>query len=110
MGTIVYSNLVDLLLREGDKTKGEIISESINHFGFPEKGLDFKIDAALTLKQISGYVIKNENGKYSLSVEGIDKMIKERKEFLEYLSKAPKDYFNERPHIKKLKQALESEE
>ena len=57
MGTIVYSNLVDLLLEEGEKTKEDIVKESIERFGFPEEDLSINIEMDLILKKLNKKIL-----------------------------------------------------
>ncbi|MBA7600715.1 hypothetical protein ES703_07774 [subsurface metagenome] len=104
MGTIVYGNLCELLLEEGDKTKEKIINEAINRFGFPDNSrLSFGIELQLSIGEKTGFFSKEES-KYSLlrynNISG-------RRNFLEILNRANENYFKERPWIKKLKIALE---
>jgi len=103
MGTIVYSNLVELLLEEGDKTEKEIINETIKRFEIPEEQI-IKIKLQLDISQ--DYFQKQKNGKYHL-LKRIEDGIFGRKVFLETLNKAPAEYLKERPWIQKLKEALE---
>jgi len=106
MGTIVYSNIVELLLEEGDKTKEEICQEAIKRFEFPEENLSGNIGFDLLVKEKTGYVFKNKEEKYHLLSLYNDSIIG-RTKFLEILGDVPENYLKERPHIKKLKQALE---
>src|SRR3989344_3925773 len=103
MGTIVYSNLVDLLLEEGEKTKEDIVKESIERFGFPEEDLSINIEMDLILKKLNNYVLEGEDGKYCLLKLTDTEYIK-RTAFVNCLNKASDKYFNTLPHIKKLKQ------
>lgn len=105
MGTIVYSNLVELLLDERDKSKEEIIEEAIKRFGFPDENkLIFEVGMQLIIGK--DYFKKLGNGKYHMVEypEGITN----RESFLELLNRvSDENYFEQRPHIKKLKEALE---
>lgn len=107
MGTIVYQNLVELLLEEGDKSKEEIVKEAIERFGFPdEKELNLQVSMQLIIGR--DYFKKLENGKYNM-VEYPEVMVN-RKKFLELFKDEdlPMDYFEQRPWILKLKSALEN--
>ncbi len=105
MGTIVYGNLVELLLEEGDKTKEEIINESVNRFGFKEDRLSFEVGLQLDMKEKTGFFYKDGNGKYYLLK--YNDGVFGRKSFLETLDKASEEYFKVNPSLKKLKEALE---
>jgi hypothetical protein len=88
-----------LLLEEGRKSEQEIINESINRFGFPDKeklGMEIRIQLLINKE----YFNRDEDGKYSLSSDYKD--IDDR----EYLLDILKDYPKEKS-MGKLKEALE---
>ena len=106
MGSIVYRNLIELLLEGCAKTKDKLSEEAISQFGFPDKSsLSLEIGLQLTIGEKTGFFLKGEDKKYSLLryCGGI----LSRKNFLETVSRANENYFEERPWIKKLKIALE---
>ncbi|MFH1365768.1 MAG: hypothetical protein ABIH28_04235 [archaeon] len=106
MGTIVYRNLIELLLEERAKTKEEIIDEAINRFGFPDNSnLSFGVGLQLTIGEKTRFFFRREDEKYSLL--RYDDGTSGRKNFLKTLNKADENYFKERPWIKKLKIVLE---
>lgn len=71
MGTIVYYNLVELLLEEESKTEGEIVKEAIERFGFPdEEKLKCEIGLQLLMKEKSRFVSKSRDGRYHLLKRG----------------------------------------
>lgn len=103
MGTIVYGNLVELLLEEGDKSEAEIVNEAVNRFGFERENVDGKIMVALAL--MKRYNIEElPDGKYHLKFVN-DSEIIGRGAFLNLLNKTSEKYLA--PHILKLKKALE---
>ena len=105
MEAIVYSNLVELLLQETDRTQSEIINYAIREFGFPEESsLDIKMQ--LLAKEKKGYIEK-QGDKYHQTKQVEESSSLGRKTYLETLDNAPKHYFESRPYIKKLKEALE---
>ncbi|MBU2562657.1 MAG: hypothetical protein KKF68_03280 [Nanoarchaeota archaeon] len=108
MGTIVYKNLIEFLLEEGDKTKEEIIKEAANRFEFDKEALDFNIGLGLTMGERSGFYSKDEKGMYHLLKH--NEGILSRRKFLESLNKATPQYLEQRPWIVKLKTALEEDE
>jgi len=106
MGTIVYSNLIELLLEEKDKSEKEILDDAINRFGFSGKNLTGEIKMQLLINEKCGYYKKLDDGKYRLIMNN-NCHITGRENFLRILKDAPENYINERPHLKKLKEVLE---
>lgn len=105
MGTVVYCNLVELLLEEGDKTKEEIINQSLERFGFSKDKLSFEVGLQLTMGEKTGFFSRDKDGKYHL-LKYHDGMFG-REHFLGTLNESDEEYFRRNPSIKKLKQALE---
>ena len=107
MEKIIYSNMIDLLLEYGSKTKEEIVDAAIERFGFPRKELEHNVAPLLTSKMTAGYIEKyKDDSKYHLLDIDFDS-ITGRKAFVEFLSKAPDKYFEDKQHMKRLKQAFE---
>lgn len=107
MGTIVYSNLVELLLEEGDKTKEEIIKEGISRFDFPDNHkISFEVTLQLEIRERIGMLSKDKNEKYHL----LKKLESNRKNFLEVLRGSSEHYLERLPYMRKLKTALEEAE
>jgi len=106
MGTVVYQNLVEFLLEEGDKTEEEIVEEAMKRFEFPNKD---ELTHEVRMQFIMGkdFFQKLENEKYRL-LKLDNSPITGRKAFLELLNNSPEGYFDTRPHIKKLYDALEN--
>lgn len=107
MEKIIYSNLIDLLLEYGNKTKEEIIESAIERFGFSRDALEMSIGVELALKEECGEIEKyKDDGKYHLLDIDFDSATG-RKAFIEFLSKSPEEYLKDNPHMKKLKHAFE---
>lgn len=102
MGTIVYSSLIDYLLAKGPKSSEELIKGAVEEFGFVAENIGMKI--RLQLKYHAHRFKLSPEGKYTL----LKKDEWSKKHLLEMWSKAPEQYFKDRPACKKLKEALES--
>ena len=99
METIVYSNLIDLLLEYGNKTEEEIVKDAIERFGFPIQKLKQNIASLLASKESEGYIEKyKDDGKYHLLDMDLDSE-KGRMPFMRLLSETTAEDFNEKPYL-----------
>ncbi|MEK6757648.1 MAG: hypothetical protein AABX88_00830 [Nanoarchaeota archaeon] len=106
MGTIVYTNLVELLLEDGNKTEYEMVEEAVKTFGFEDRSkLEHEIKFQLMMR--SDEIIPVDGDKYKLTKLS-DCSITGRKAFLDMLKDCSEDYFEVHPEIKKLKEVLET--
>lgn len=103
---MIYGNLIELLLEEGDKNEKEIINEIVNRFGFPEDSYSM-IKIQLLMEEKNGYIKKFSDEKYHL-IKLNDNPITGRKSLLIILrAAAQKEYLEKRPWLNKLKDTLE---
>ena len=103
---IIYSNMIDLLLEYGNKTESGIIDDAVERFGFPRHELEHNVAPMLTFKMTAGYIEKYKNGEYHLLNLDFDSATG-RKAFLEFLTNPLDESFDDKPHMKKLKDAFE---
>jgi len=107
MEEIIYSNMIDLLLEYGNKTREGIIEDAIERFGFPRNVLEINVGVQLALKEKAGYIEKYEDDKkYHLLDIDFDSRTG-RRAFIEFLTKSPDKYFKDKQHMEKLKRAFE---
>lgn len=108
MGTIIYTNLVDLILRvKGKKTEKEITDIAIKEIGFPDnEHVKFEIKTALWLGKACKYYELLNDKKYKRLMANDEQFCNEEL-LLKSLNGASDEYFQKKPHLKKLKEALE---
>ncbi len=102
--SIIYKHLIELILKEGDKTEKEIYNEAIKRFEFPKDCL-YNIKTQLMVEEKDNFIKKIGDKYYLLKTD--NNPLTGKKRFLRYLNEASEEYFKERPHLKKLKKALE---
>ncbi|MBI2046790.1 hypothetical protein HYT26_01345 [Candidatus Pacearchaeota archaeon] len=107
MEMIIYSNMIDLLLEYGSKTEKELIDEAVERFNFPRGELEMNVGLQLASKEKTGYIEEyKDDKKYHLLDIDFDSATG-RNAFIDFLTKAPDEYFEGNQHMRKLKQAFE---
>ena len=104
MRSMIYSNLIGLLLEEGDKSIKEMTQIAIDKFEFPEKYAQAIIELKLSEKMEREKIQKKREKYHITKMYGLKKT---RENFLKWFKNAPDSYLNDHPYAKNLRLVLE---